>query len=526
MDLKKIKELLNNNLTYKQSLIFYFSILIVFLFPIINNDLPYRDDQVRIIRGNDWAFMGRNMADLVMHILTFSYNKLSNISPLTFLLSILVISFTFSKFIQKSSIEKTIINHISLSFIFISPFYLQNFSYQYDNLTMSLGVCFSMYSFIIEWNRIQTVILSILLLTCSIFFFQPVSNIFVIIVLFNILLGIKNKENILKDTFKGAGIYFISVILYYLLFNHYFELSSSNRATLVPVSDILNTFNNALIILGKFLTPFIYSPSIVFLFISILIFFIFFFFSFFKSKENFLLKTLTIISPIFIFIFIWGPFIMLEETFARPREFVSIGVIISFILLYNNQKAKSLNNINIIVILSLMLYCFSLCYQYSNLSKEEYSFDKMLTEWISKDINSDKNLYNKKLVYLNSHPDYSPGSQIILSNQPFLQYIQMPYYNWFSRFYLENRGVKNIYKDLTNIDDQYDWNAICKTKTAKLVIENKYYNIYIINNPKLRKEIQEHVSVWFKRSDDVCEDRPNIIFKRNLFFIEDAKINN
>ena len=47
---------------------------------------------------------------------------------------------------------------------------------------------------------------------------------------------------------------------------------------------------------------------------------------------------------------------------------------------------------------------------------------------------------------------------------------------------MRSHGVKNIYKDLNNVDDLYDWESICESKTAKLIIENQYYNIYIISN--------------------------------------------
>lgn len=525
MNLNDIKKIKNMQFSYKQSLIFYFSLLAIFLFQIINNDLPYRDDQVRILRGNDWAFMGRNMADIVMHILTFSYYKLSNISQLTFILSITVLSFTFSKFIHLSFIKKDIINHFALSFVVLSPFYLQNFSYQYDNLTMSLGICFSLFAFILKWDKKINLFCSILLLSGAIFFFQPVSNIFVILVISNIFITFKDKKEVGITIAKGIFIYFVSVNLYYFLFKHYFELTSSNRATLVGVNQIFNTFEQAVTILGKFLNPFIMSPVAIFIVVPLLLFFLSIILSVIKEKENILIKILKILSPLFIIIFIWGPFIMLEETFARPREFVALGIILSIIFINNNENIAKIKNINLFITLCFSLYCISLCYQYANLAKQEYSYNQMLTEWISKDINSNKELYNKKLVYLNSHPDYSPGSKIILNNQPFLQYVQMPYYNWFSRFYLENRGVMNVYKDITNIDDQYDWKAICVEKNAKLMIENKYYNIYLTNNPLLIKDKQEHVSVWFKRNDDVCSDRPNITFKRNLFFIESNNIN-
>ena len=519
MLLTPMKNYFNKQFLFKDSFIFFISLLSLYILPFVINNIPYRDDEVRILKGNNWSGLGRGMSDLLMNSLSFSFDKIANIAPLTWILTVLLFSLTLSYFIQKSLLNKNLFNHIAISFIIISPFYLQNLSYQYDCLTMSFGVCLATLAFLIDFNNKKNIFFSFLLLLMATFFFQPVSNIFILLTALNLIIDLKSGKDKTKEVLKSLFIYSITIIIYYFLFKTFFDYASENRSGITHEGEISNTIIHSLWIFSQFFKDLIFSVGGIFILVLILFVFLAYIVSLYKNGFNKILFW-KIISPFIILFSLWGPFILLEESFARPRVFVTFGFIFMAGFLIIEQNLKQIKNFNFIILSIITLYSISLCYQYNHLASQEYSYNKMLTEWISKDINDDKELYSKKTVYLNSHPNYSEASKVILTNNPFLKYIQMPYYNWFSRYYLQNRGVENVYKDLTNIDDSFDWKAICENNNAKLVKENRYYNIYIINNPKLAEGNQDHVSVWFKRNDNLCLDKPNIVFKRNLFFYE------
>lgn len=514
-----IKLYLTKHYSFKESFVFFLLLSGLYIFPFINNNLPYRDDEVRILRGNNWGGLGRQMADILMNSLSFSFDTLANIAPLTWILTLLLFSGTLSFFIHKSHLKKTFFNHIAVSFILINPFFLQNLAYQYDCLTMSSGVCLALIAFMFDFNKKRNLFFSLLMLTAAMFFFQPVSNIFILLTALNLLVDIKNHEQKFKDTAKAFVIYTLSISLYYILFKSFFDYASANRSGIAHLNEIPSVIQNALWIFHQFFKDLMFSVGGIFIAIVIIFAVIGWIVDLFKSGFTFSIA-LKIIAPVIILFSLWGPFILLDESFARPRVFVTFGFIIMSLFLIIEKNMSAVKNFNLILAGIVCAYFISLCYQYNQLALQEYSYNKMLTEWISKDINDDKNLYSKNTVYLNSHPDYSPAAKITLHNNPFLKYIQMPYYNWFSRYYIENRGVQHIYKDLNNVDDAYDWKAICQDKSAKLIKENRYYNIYLISNPRLAAGNQEHVSVWFKRNDNLCQDKPNTVFKRNLFFYE------
>lgn len=513
-------KLFTRQFSFKETFLFYCILFSLYLYPLIRNNIPFRDDQVRILRGNDWDTLGRRFADITMHILSFGFDKVINISPLTYFINIVLSSMVLTKVIFSIRLEKNIVNMLALSFIFLSPFYLQNYSYQYDNLTMSAGMCLCLLAFFHNWNSKIAVLQAGTLLFSAVLFFQPVINVFIALVIINYLMNLKDQKSDGILFIKGGIIYVSVLVVYFLFFKFIFNLSETNRSHIVPFSDMLNAIKNAIVIFGKFCEGLLYTPFSFLCLIACCIFVLSFITLIVKNKMapgSFIIKVCLL--PV-LFLSIWGPFILLEETFARPRVFVVSGVILAFVFLFNLNSVEGLKRINMLLTLVMTICLFSIAYQYNNLNKEEFEYNKMLTEWISKDINSDKKLYSKNTVYINSHPDFSPAGQVIIENTPFLKYIQLPYYNWVSRYYANNRGIKNVYKDLTNIDDKYDWESICMKKDAKLVIENKYYNIYLIYNEQLPSLSKEHVSVWFKRNQDICRDRPNIVFHRNLFFIE------
>lgn len=514
-----IKKLLNKDLNFKESFIFLASLLSLYLLPLIINGINYRDDYVRALRGNDWDILGRKLADLSAQILTFGFGKIVNVSPLTYILSIVIIALSLSYFIIKTRINKSLLTHIALSFLFLGPLYLQNFSYKYDNLPMTLSVCLALLSFSIRWDNYKKILVSTISLTCSLFLFQPSSNIFLVLCIMGFIIKSKEEKEI-PFIFKSLCIYSISILSYYIWLKYINNLAETTRGKIVSLNEFGQTFKIATSVLKDFLSPFVASPIFLFICLLIIFYVLFIFCKLYKSKETVLYKVILILSPILLFISIWGPFILLDEIFSRPRVFVSIGAILSCLMLIQNIMLSQYRILNYILMSIWLLFSFSLMYQYANLQKEDDLFNRELSSWIAYDINNNEELYSLPIVYVNGFPEKGPNTKVIMENNPFLKYINMPYYNWFSRFVIESMGVKNVYKDINNIDDKYDWESICKFHTAVRIKNNRYYDIYIIENNK--SQYKKHVSVWFKRNKDLCQDEPNLT-DRKAYETKEAK---
>lgn len=499
--------------SFKESLLFYLSIFSLYILPLIINNVHYRDDYVRVLRGNDWDILGRKLTDLLMYLTSINFDSILNISPFNYIIIVLLFSYTLAYFIHNNFIEKNLFAHICSSFFVLSPFFLQNLYYQYDSLSMSLGMCLVLIAYSLNWNNKKHFCSAIIFIILSAALFQPITNVFLALLILGYIHSLKDKEHGFKILFKGITIYTIALAFYFLWFKYINPVAATDRGKLIPVN-FSSIKEQVILSIDLFWTIFktlLSSPISIFLGIASIGYFIYIIKLILISKD--ITKKISILlSPLLLFITLWGPFILLEEAFSEARVYTSMGVIIFAILLgfirIFNKKYWVISTI----LGFILLNSFSLIYISSNLAKEEDRFNNQLSEWISYDINSRPELLKYKTVYINSFPPRAPNSKVVLNNIPFLQYINTPFNVWMSRYVIESKGVKNIYKDINNMDDKYDWNAICADKSVKPVVSNQYYEMYIIKNTLTVSK--EHLSVWFKRRPNLCDDPKNIDFRK------------
>lgn len=513
MNKTRINDIFTKQFTFKESFLFYLALFSVYILPLITSGIHYRDDYVRALRGNDWDILGRKLTDLLMYTTSINFNSILNISPLNYIIIILLFSFTLALFVHKNFIEKNIFNHIACSFFVLSPFFLQNLYYQYDSLSMSLSLCLVLIAYTLDWDKHKNLFIAALFLVLSAALFQPVTNVFIALLVSGFIFGLKDEERSYKKLFKGIIIYIVGLSVYFIWFKYLNPVAATDRGKIIDIN-ITSIKDQTILSLDLFWTilkPLLSSPISLFLIVAFIGFTIYIIKNIITIKG--LLKKITIlISPVILIFTLWGPFILLDEAFSEARVYISFGVILFSLLL---GFIKIFNNKHWLLSLVLgfsVLNAFSLIYISTNLLKEEDKFNNQLSEWISYDINSRPELLKYKTVYINSFPPRAPNSKITLNNIPFLQYINTPFNVWISRYVIESKGVKNIYKDINNMDDKYDWNAICVDKSVKPIIINQYYEIYVIKNELTVNK--EHLSVWFKRRPNLCDDPKNVDFRK------------
>lgn len=513
--IEKLKSFLSKDFTLREGILTYIILLGLYILPLITSNLHYRDDYVRVLRGNDWDILGRRFTDFTMYFLSINFNAILNISPLNYILSILILSLTMAHFIQKVEIRKSLFSHIALSFIILSPFYLQNLSYQYDSFPMSFSVCLILLAYTQNWHTVKGFIIALALIAGAASFFQPATNIYPVLIIGGFLLSLKdnNTSNKIKTLFLGAITYLSGLIVYFVWLKFINSVAQTDRSKLIDLNvDSISTQLHLVIDLFKIVSSsLIYSPLFLLFTIGLLLFIIHISILIYTIK-GVVSKALVAASPFAMVFFIWGPFILLEEAFSEARVFMSLGAIMSIIgfsmIKFLDRKIVFKGIFFSLVVLN----CLSMMYIYVNLAKEDDAFNDQLATSVAYDINSRPELFDLKSVYINSYPPRTPNSKIVLNNIPFLEYINTPFNVWISRYVIESKGVHHIYKDINNMDDKYDWEAICQNKTAKRVVNNKYYEIYTIKNDNLINKT--HVSVWFKRRDSLCDDPPNLVFKK------------
>ncbi|MDA6125929.1 hypothetical protein OSK00_26385, partial [Escherichia coli] len=79
------------------------------------------------------------VSDWIMNIISINSFRVLDIYPLPLLMASAISSLAIVYAVQKSVLEKNAVSIVIFSFVFISPYLLQNIIYKYDSLAMALG---------------------------------------------------------------------------------------------------------------------------------------------------------------------------------------------------------------------------------------------------------------------------------------------------------------------------------------------------------------------------------------------------
>ncbi|QKJ17458.1 glucosyltransferase domain-containing protein [Yersinia kristensenii] len=193
----------------------------LFSLPIMLSGILYQDDILRSANGEAyWGALGRPLSDVVVMGLGFGSDFVVNLFPLTLILATTLLAASSIILYNRFAIKKDITTGIVFSLFSLSPFFLQNLSYQFDSFPMMLGVFLAVlpYSLSLEKLNIKLkVFLSSLFIIMSLCLYQATVNIFIAICALEIL-SIIHRTNNGKVAFKTSMIralsLFIALVIY------------------------------------------------------------------------------------------------------------------------------------------------------------------------------------------------------------------------------------------------------------------------------------------------------------------------
>lgn len=185
---EKVLESVRQKLLLRRSLTFSV-IFFAFVYPIIHANAYYLDDYYRTASGSiAFAGVGRPLAGVVMGIISLHHWFIFDVAPLPQILSAVFLSVTLSilSFVLVDITEATVV--LSLSFVFCSFWFLQNLSYRYDSLTMSLAICLALLPFVLR--KVESIVCIFLNCLCVILcldLYQPAINAFLVFAFFSFI---------------------------------------------------------------------------------------------------------------------------------------------------------------------------------------------------------------------------------------------------------------------------------------------------------------------------------------------------
>lgn len=482
-----------------------FILCIAFILPLIIANVPYMDDNTRLDNGYGyWEIEGRPLTTLLMKILNFNATNIYNIAPLPLIIGVLFFSFSVYYVTSKMDMKKNLINIIPFIFLICNPFFLQNMSYQYDNIGHIFSVSLLLLSFFYEnKNKIKEVSIASLLLLLSCSSYQPSTNIFIVLFFLNIIYDIKKYNNLSSYIIKKSLIYIIGLfgyyIFYYIGFTFFFH-ETANRNNLINISQILESYRYSFKEFLELTNGFNKDTIRILIDIS----FIMFIFNILykivkemKTEKSIIKIVLLLFTPFFILLSIWGPFILLKELFFNPRDFPVIGVFFMGAA-YSFKFIDKKGYLQVLIISAILLCVFSFSYIYGNALNQDYMYKKYVYDNISLKLEEKEDVIAKKQIRIYGRNAMSSFVGQALIVHPFLSKLIFPdNTNFFKAYNLAARNVYNI-KGGVVLDDYEEWINICKNKPTPLIKDGNY-EVY---------NFKDHVSIWFKRTPDFCDNTP------------------
>ncbi|WP_339050150.1 glucosyltransferase domain-containing protein [Candidatus Hamiltonella endosymbiont of Tuberolachnus salignus] len=203
-----------------KNMIFYLVLTLIYIFPLILANVYYIDDMGRAMSGYGWnhSYDGRILSTLLMQMLSLN-TIIGDLFPYTTILSALI--FTTSGYFtcKISGIEDQKKIKICSFIPLVSPFILQNLSYRYDCLPMSISVIACIIPFLFFSNQYIFIILSIIGLLVSAFTYQSSISIYPMLCIIKSIRDLidKKHQEVIKNIFLSIVSFFIFLLMFKII---------------------------------------------------------------------------------------------------------------------------------------------------------------------------------------------------------------------------------------------------------------------------------------------------------------------
>lgn len=273
----------------KKMLALYAGLALLFIYPLIQAGVFYRDDLDRAITGQyGWRGLGRPMADILMKILSASGHYNLDLFPYTMIASCLFIgaaSLMLSKHLVKMDVPN---EKLVTALLIFNPFFLQNIAYRYDSLGMSIAFFLAVAAYTYSSSsQIREYSVKVIAGVLSLTLYQPCANIFIALLAIDIVILAVKSELTVAGMFKtivNKASLFIGFFLVYMLF---FSSKKNSRAELIhPNQEGFAHLLNTVDALKELILSYFYGPVYIYFLIPVVIAFLLMLYKFRQKKKQ------------------------------------------------------------------------------------------------------------------------------------------------------------------------------------------------------------------------------------------------
>lgn len=184
------------NRTFRGWTCAYLAILYgLILFPILRADRLYNDDLKRALFGRTgWDSTGRPLTTLLMKLLQCYDSALVDISPFTQLGAVAVLAWTGASIAQRYGVRSAWLGALVVFPLGAQPFFLDNLSYKFDALSMTLAMTAALIPFLLIEKRGRSWWWGVLSLFVCLNLYQPAVTAFPVFALLEVPLAQLKEE--------------------------------------------------------------------------------------------------------------------------------------------------------------------------------------------------------------------------------------------------------------------------------------------------------------------------------------------
>lgn len=443
-------------------------ISIIYVAPIIIANVYYIDDMARITGGHGWNPDGRVFTTILMQVLSFG-SVITSLYPYSIIIAAIITSLSGYLVAIILFKDKKINLTIASSILLTSPFYLENLSYRYDSMPMSLSLFLSIVPFLFLYKR-YFIAISVVCLVLSLGLYQ-VSSMAYFSLLICILISDINDLTIKKHAqlvvFSLLS-FLLAYYLYGLIINH-LDISLNrngflqiNDSTVDVIKYRVHRYYDIYVTLADSGYSFAALPLVVSLLVS---------YAIILMGGILRVKKIIILSILILSLFILTamPNLIISEPWYTLRTMICFPFVIYGIASICSQHINS-KIINFSVSI-LIVFSFVLSSVYGSVLKNNDEYDTFLSQSITHDIMSGSN-NNKFKVVIYGKADASKKSSLMYDSYPIILKLA-PIYSTQDWFW----GVKNLSRYL-NMDFVTNRDEVYKNMCSyKLISINPIYSI-------------------------------------------------
>ena len=463
----------------KKALFIYSGLALLFIYPLIQAGIYYRDDLDRSITGYyGWRGLGRPFADILTRFFSASGHYNLDLFPYTMLASCIFLgasALALSKHLIKSDIPNA--NMVAALLIF-NPFILQNIAYRYDSLGMSIAFFLTVVAYTYK-NKNLTIEVATKLIAgvLSLTLYQPCANIFIGLLAIDVIIIATKKDVKVKESiiflFKKT-ILFVSFFLIYMLF---FSPKNNSRAELIHLDqEGLEHLAKTLIALKEMVLSYLYHPVYIYFAIPILISCVFMLIAYrnnIKQIASFILYGA--VSFLIFIISLMGPTLLLQDAPVLPRTLVSFSVILVIIAIPIMRFAPRFKYAALIPVIASLAFSAQL----SNAMKSQQEYEDFVFSMIAQDIATHKDIVSIGTV---GQLNKNERARLLIDNKPLIGHFVFPATEFLASYQLVNKGFTQTLHGYG--DEQENKNKLSDIikKGIKPVSLNEYYTLFISDN--------------------------------------------